>query len=187
MALIIYPHSEPLLKKEQSYTSTPLRAFIACSRVNFTFLLQEFSLPSVKLRALISSQLSCICVVESNSNNLVKWVYPSPTYFARYITNQFVNSSLKLPAQPSNNTLLLVHPPHLSHKTSILYYKMHHLTSPTFPFCCNISCIPGNPWHFLTESSVHPITHSPYFDPIYQVNSHIISYIYIFFFFSLKF
>ena len=31
------PHIAPRLKKEQSYTSTPLWAFMACSRVNFTF------------------------------------------------------------------------------------------------------------------------------------------------------
>jgi hypothetical protein len=30
------PHLAPRLKKEYSYTSTPLWAFIACSRVNFT-------------------------------------------------------------------------------------------------------------------------------------------------------
>ena len=31
------PHLAPRLKKEQSYTSTPLWAFMACSRVKFTF------------------------------------------------------------------------------------------------------------------------------------------------------
>jgi len=66
VALIIYPHSVPILKKEQSYTSTFLWAFIACSRMNFTFSLQKFSLPSVKLRALFSlifSQLGCLVLL----------------------------------------------------------------------------------------------------------------------------
>jgi len=31
------PHLAPWLKKEKSYTSTPIWAFVACSRVNFTF------------------------------------------------------------------------------------------------------------------------------------------------------
>ena len=31
------PHLAPRSKKEQSYTSTPLWAFVACSRVKFTF------------------------------------------------------------------------------------------------------------------------------------------------------
>ena len=31
------PHLGPRLKKEQSCTSTPLWAFVACSSVNFTF------------------------------------------------------------------------------------------------------------------------------------------------------
>jgi hypothetical protein len=31
------PHLAPRLKREQSYTSTPHWAFVACSRVNFTF------------------------------------------------------------------------------------------------------------------------------------------------------
>lgn len=58
---------------------------------------------------------------------------------------------------------------------------MQHLTSPTFPFCYIISCTPGNSWHFLTASplnSINPITHSPYFHPIHQVNPHNISYIF---------
>ena len=38
------PHLEPRLKKECSYTSTPLWAFVACSKVNFTFYLYIITL-----------------------------------------------------------------------------------------------------------------------------------------------
>jgi hypothetical protein len=31
------PHIAPRLKKELNYTSTPLLAFVACSRMNFTY------------------------------------------------------------------------------------------------------------------------------------------------------
>jgi hypothetical protein len=37
VALTTHPHLVPRLKKESSYTSTPLWAFVACSRVIFTF------------------------------------------------------------------------------------------------------------------------------------------------------
>ena len=38
VVLTTHPHLEPRLKKQQSYISTPLWAFVACSRVNFTFM-----------------------------------------------------------------------------------------------------------------------------------------------------
>jgi hypothetical protein len=37
-----HPHLAPRLKKEYSYTSTALWAFMACSRENFTFTLSAF-------------------------------------------------------------------------------------------------------------------------------------------------
>jgi hypothetical protein len=39
VALTTHPHLAPRLKKE-SYTSTPLWAFVVCSRVKFTFTFQ---------------------------------------------------------------------------------------------------------------------------------------------------
>ena len=139
----------------------------------------------MKLRALFSlifTQLSCLSVVEPYSNNLLNCFYiPLLPILPDISQTKIVISSLKLAAHLSNNTLLLVILPHLRNKTSILYYKMQHLTSPTFPFCYIISCTPGNPWHFLTAfplNPINPITHSPYFHPIHQVNPHNISYIF---------
>jgi hypothetical protein len=44
--LTTHPHLVPRLKKEYSYTCTPLWAFMACSRENFTFTLpQVVSIP----------------------------------------------------------------------------------------------------------------------------------------------
>jgi hypothetical protein len=37
MAFITHPHLALRLKKEYSYTSTPLWAFMSCSRMNFSF------------------------------------------------------------------------------------------------------------------------------------------------------
>jgi len=37
------PHLAPRLKKEYSYTSTPLLAFMACTKVNFTFYVAEYT------------------------------------------------------------------------------------------------------------------------------------------------
>jgi len=42
-----HPHLVPRLRKEYSYTSTPLWAFVACSSVNFTFTLLYWSLINV--------------------------------------------------------------------------------------------------------------------------------------------
>ena len=42
VALNTHPHLVPRLKKEYSYTSTPLWAFVASSRVNFTFTLTVY-------------------------------------------------------------------------------------------------------------------------------------------------
>jgi hypothetical protein len=39
VALTTHPHLAPSLKKECSYTFTPIWAFLACSSVNFTFTL----------------------------------------------------------------------------------------------------------------------------------------------------
>jgi len=83
--------------------------------MNITFSLQQYSLPSVKLRAffsLIFSQTSCLCVVEPNSNNVVINCCYIPLLPILPDTSQtnIVNSTLKLPAQLSNNTLLLVYP-----------------------------------------------------------------------------
>jgi hypothetical protein len=39
MALTTHPHLALRLKKEYSYTCTPVWAFVACSRVNCTFYL----------------------------------------------------------------------------------------------------------------------------------------------------
>jgi hypothetical protein len=44
VALTTHPHLAPRLKKEQSYTYTPLWDFVACSRMNFTFTF-TFTLP----------------------------------------------------------------------------------------------------------------------------------------------
>jgi hypothetical protein len=38
VALTTHPHLAMRLKKEQSYTSTPFWALMACSMVNFTFI-----------------------------------------------------------------------------------------------------------------------------------------------------
>jgi hypothetical protein len=37
------PHLAPRLKKEYSYTSSPLRGFVTCYKVNFTFILHNLS------------------------------------------------------------------------------------------------------------------------------------------------
>jgi hypothetical protein len=48
MALTTHPHLLLRLKKENSYTPTPTLGFMACSRVNFTFLtLPVIPLPTV--------------------------------------------------------------------------------------------------------------------------------------------
>ena len=42
VALTTHPHLQPRLKKEYSNTSTPLQAFMACSRAKFTSPLRSF-------------------------------------------------------------------------------------------------------------------------------------------------
>ena len=55
-------HLAPRLKKEQSYTSTPLWAFVACSRVSFTF---TFTLLTTLFRSSRHQSLSLARLIQS--------------------------------------------------------------------------------------------------------------------------
>jgi len=48
MALTIHPHLAPRLKKEQNYTASPIWAFMACSRVIFTFTFTQYNVQHSK-------------------------------------------------------------------------------------------------------------------------------------------
>ena len=63
VALATHLHLAPRLKKEQSYNSTPLWAFVACSRINFTFTLCEVtSVPQLQsMNILYKIKTSCLC------------------------------------------------------------------------------------------------------------------------------
>jgi len=66
------PHLVPRLKKEQSYTSTPLTVFVPCSRVNFSFsLLFLLVAPNASEDAVMSLIGSSMAAHFGDSSNIL--------------------------------------------------------------------------------------------------------------------
>jgi hypothetical protein len=73
------PPSVPRLRKEYSYTSLPLRAFMACSKVNFTFITKNLR-GCYHLLLGMSPKKLCNCLTR-------KWTIYSCWFFRRTLPN----------------------------------------------------------------------------------------------------